>query len=280
MWLVLDTNQAGKFPGQLKSTGPAAGAKGIRLPPFVLAEILKRTNPEPTLSKLRAYDVELGIELFDIVEELSKLDREGILRYEPFARKGRASWDDYEDLKASLNASTALHREWARRCKDNNRAFCGELLEKSKEFKKEIKDSSSRSGEKPPKFASLQEALDVVGRGPESFLGSLICGSISNKGQRDVRLSDGDLFEAVMGNPFLHRFFVTILYYTIAFSNLWREQGHNFEAAESRDDWTDITVSLYASDGDLVLTADKKLKAAVAFINHDGRITSANCSEI
>jgi trehalose/maltose hydrolase-like predicted phosphorylase len=107
--------------------------------------------------------------------------------------------------------------------------------------------------------------------------------SVSENGQRPVAVANPDeLYAAVMQNPYLSRFFKTMLYYTISFSRAWDDthQEHNFDPEEKRDDWTDITVPLYASSGDLIVTADKKLRGAVAMIDFNSEVRTALAREL
>jgi len=94
---------------------------------------------------------------------------------------------------------------------------------------------------------------------------------VRNGGKRRCLIADqDDLYNAVMGSQHLGNFFKTILYYLISSSRAWQDQGHNFDPSDQRDDWTDITLPLYAARGDLILTDDKKLRNAVAMIEPSG----------
>jgi len=125
--------------------------------------------------------------------------------------------------------------------------------------------------------------MNTVGIGASSFLGSVAIDSISENGQRSVIVDDpGELYVTVMQNPYLSRFFKTILYYIISFSRAWDHtcRAHNFDPEEKRDDWTDITVPLYVSSGDLIVTTDKKLRGAVARVDFNGEVRTALAKEL
>jgi hypothetical protein len=85
-----------------------------------------------------------------------------------------------------------------------------------------------------------------------------------------------------MQNPFLSRFFKTMLYYLISFSRAWdhAHREHNFDPEEERDDWTDITIPLYANSGDLIVTADKKLRGAIAMVDPNGEVRTILAREL
>jgi hypothetical protein len=146
----------------------------------------------------------------------------------------------------------------------------------AKSFRKQIKDMVAKGTfSKVPKFSSFDEIMKAVGSGVDSFLSSVVLDSISDNGRRPVAVTNPDeLYAAVMQNPYLSRFFKTLLYYTISFSRAWDDehQAHNFDPEEKRDDWTDMTVTLYAGPGDLIVTEDKKLCGAVTMVNLDSKI--------
>ena len=91
-----------------------------------------------------------------------------------------------------------------------------------------------------------------------------------------------ELYAAVIKNPYLSRFFKTILYYIISFSQAWDDPHRklNFEPGAKRDDWTDMTVALYGGPGDLIITADRKLSGAVTMVNPDNRVRTALATEL
>lgn len=64
--------------------------------------------------------------------------------------------------------------------------------------------------------------------GPDSFLGSLVNATVRHKGRRSVMIRDADaLYAAVMMNPYLRRYFHSLLYYVTSISRLWRDQRLN-----------------------------------------------------
>lgn len=96
---------------------------------------------------------------------------------------------------------------------------------------------------------------------------------VRNGGKRQLVVSDqSSLYNAVMQNQYFGNFFRTILYFSISFSRAWKDPIHNFDPTDQRDDWTDITLPLYAAKGDFILTADKKLRNAIAMIEPSGML--------
>src|SRR5258708_36352236 len=110
MAFVIDTNQA------LKARGDAKENTEVTLAPHVIAEILLRTDPRPTLSRLMAHRVRYGLDLIHVFEELKTLSKHEIVIFSPFAQ-GRAHNKFYAEL---LKPSVSLKRR-ARRIKEGNR---------------------------------------------------------------------------------------------------------------------------------------------------------------
>ena len=61
---------------------------------------------------------------------------------------------------------------------------------------------------------------------------------------------------------------------------MWVDQIHNFDASQSRDDWADITLPLYAEDGDVLVTADKKLCNAMKMVDPGGHVKARTMHEL
>jgi hypothetical protein len=136
------------------------------------------------------------------------------------------------------------------------------MLEKAKELRKKVVGTST------VKFNDMAEALS----GLSSFR-EMVLDWAQDGGNRQFLVSDrDDLYNAVMQNQYLGNFFKTVLYFLISFSRAWQDQTHNFDPSDQRDDWTDITLPLYAARGDFILTADKKLRNAVAMIDPSGML--------
>ena len=66
MQVVVDANQASQLP----SARSVTREHSISLSPSVLAEILLRTNPIPTLKILQAYYIRLGLKTVDVMQRL------------------------------------------------------------------------------------------------------------------------------------------------------------------------------------------------------------------
>ncbi len=274
MRAVVDTNQALKLTSRSTGGDPSRALSEIALAPYVLAEILLRGNPEPTLTRLRAFTVRYGLEPVKALETVATLTETEIMAFEPFAVPGSAT---YEAFRTALYDPSPQHVEWAHRVKADNLSFCGLMFERAQCFRRKLRERKIQN----PRFEDMAEALLQAGTSATSFLGSLVLSSISNDFCRKLAVREPDLlYGAVIRKQYLGRFFKTIFYFVLSFSRLWKDQVHNFDPSAGRDDWTDITLPLYAGDGDVILTADTKLRNAIKVIEPTRAISGTSVDEL
>lgn len=270
MRLVVDTNQA--------SLLPASGGRfdGITLSPYVLSEILLRRDPFPTLSALTAHDVRIGLTRPDVLEQVAGLTLEGVHSFEPFRVDGHRYGNDYDLLLQALHQPRKLHIDWARRLKDDHLRYCNSLTGMAVHFRKCLRQRDpSRQ-----KYESFGDALSDLGSGPDSFLGEVILATISKGGSRAIAPSSAELIAAVLSNQYLGRMFRSQLAYYLSILRLWTTEELNFDPSPCRDDMTDIVLPLYAGDGDIIVSRDKKLSLLVSLIEVGGRVRTLTTDQL
>lgn len=270
MPVVIDTNQASLLPRGKKRDWV------LSLSPYVIAEILLRRNPTPTLTLLRTFPFHLGLDLLDVMIQLSQLSPKEIRVFEPFARPGQKYRQNYDVMVSAMDRVRPTHIKWAKYIKQSHRQYMSTLFGKAKHFRKRLR----KLGMSKVKCSSFEEALAAFASNPDSFLGSVIVGGITYDGRRAAQTRPGELFKAVMENQYLGRFFRAQLAYTISISRVWKDQELNFDPSPRRDDMTDIALLLYAADGDLILSADNMLSRLVALIEPKGRVKALKVSDI
>lgn len=272
MWIAVDTNQASLIP-EVTHIAPSLAVEGVSLSPLVLAELLLFEKAKPR-DQLARFPLRLGLETQVVMKRLAGLRVDEIEGFVPFATPACPSDEEYGDLLGAIRSPSRRHKDWAHACKQSNRAFGCDMQVRARKFRKAARERLGAI----PKFDSLDAVLDAVGKSGDSFLGYMVTTSISHGDTRRLATTDsGVLYAAVMANPYLRRYFTTILVYLISFSRAWshRLRALNFDANGERDDWTDMTLSLYAKSGDAIVTKDKKLRAAAALIGADVRTLSA-----
>ncbi len=268
MAIILDTNQVGIFCDQLCKE-PQLLSIDLTLPPNVLAELILWRN-QASLNHLYALKPRVGLHLGDVMSALSSGNEDEIRAFRPFPSPTTVNSEIYNELINALKGPSHLQRQWATDWKAKNKNFGGLMKKKALDFRKQIRDKTSAGIIRGThKFATIEAAFYSFGKGAHSFVGSIVNDAVSKGGKRQVAITDPDkLYEAVMANPFVGGLFKIILFYILSYSRMW---GHNhrhlnFDPAADRDDWTDMTVPLYAAPGDTILTQDTKLCDAIATV--------------
>jgi hypothetical protein len=254
--LVVDTNKVLKLPYPYGELAPT-----IALAPHVIAEVLLRSNPEPALTRLRAYKVRYGLDLVHAYESLADLSRQEIARFAPFIEPS-----DQEEVCNDLVSPSDELKSRARMIKESNRAFCGSMFESAKLLRKILRDK----GMNIRKCRSISAALTDL----HSFHQDMVVDSLTNGQKRKFRVSDPDfLYESVMNNPYFATGFKALLYYILSWSRLWADQTLNHDPTTDRDDWADLILVFYAGNGDTILTEDVQLQNAIRTIDPNGRVS-------
>lgn len=257
MPLVVDTNQALLLP-----SGKKRGWT-VSLSPYVLAEILLRGDPTPTLERLRAFDIRLGLQTLDVMLQLARLSPQDIIAFEPFAQSGQTYRENYEAILSAVDYPRPAHINWARYIKRSHLQFGYTLFGLARQFRRHLRER----GMAKVKYGTFGEALEKHASSPDSFLReTVIAESITNDGTRPTQTQPDELSKTVLENQYLRRFFHTLLAYILCASRVWKDQELNLDPSPTRDDMTDVILPLYAGDGDVIVTNDTKLSLLVSLI--------------
>jgi hypothetical protein len=278
-WGVLDTNQAARLPNFTALTGTNQIRKRLTLPPLVLAEILLRHNPAPTLERLRQYEVRFGTELRPAFEEFISG-----ARFHPFVQ-------DFPRLKflvSALEGPTDRHRSWALEQKTAVRDYLRTMATAFENWRRRSRASEieherlrqiqlargdervrdSERKRRPTKYKTLDEAIndDLL-----SFRSTVLYVFTDGRSKQSPA-KDAALFERIMAEPCLRRFWRAFLYCQVSWGRQWQDQKRNFDPTPNRDDMTDLQLLLYAEDGDTIITADKLLPMMLPEVEPSGVI--------
>ena len=276
-WGVIDTNQASALPTFSALTGTNQIRKRLTLPPLVLAEILLRHNPAPTLALLRQYEVRLGGELRLAFDEFIRG-----ARYRPFVRdEARLNF-----LVTALARPTERHTSWAWEQKNTVRSYLSTMAKAFESWRHRTRASDAehqrvrdiqrslgierkerRRG--PSKYTTLDEA---IGDDLLSFRTTVLY-VFTNGRSAQSPAEHAALFERIMAEPCLRRFWRAFLYCNVSWGRQWKDQKRNFDPTPKRDDMTDLQLLLYADDGDTIITADKLLPMMLPEVEPSGVIT-------
>jgi len=215
---------------------------------------------------------------------LASCNEDEIRAFRPFPSSTTVNSKLYDQLVNALKSPSQRHHRWATTLKSTNKDFGGRMKKSALDFRKYIRDEISTGNiQGTYKVASIEDAFDAFGKGPHSFIGSIVSATLSEGGKRQVIIDDPDkLYDAVMANPFVSGHFKIILFYFLSYSRMWdhNHQNLNFDPTADRDDWTDMTVPLYAAPGDTILTQDIKLCDAIASVYGTGNLIVKKASDL
>jgi hypothetical protein len=211
------------------------------------------------IRELSSFEVLVGLDSRRVMERVARLDKTAIKSFEPFDKAPLLAKVVCEDDISTLEQVQA-----------NNKAFAERMFILAQEFRRRATEKKAN------KFSNISQALQ------DPALRSLISGWITNKGSRPAMLSDDLLYDAVMENQYLSRYFKTMLYMLIRYSRWWIDEHecHNVDPDFTGNDWTDFTLGLYAADGDIILANDKAIRNATAMIEPHGAVVVKTAHEL
>lgn len=273
MNLIIDCNQASRLPTDRAKTKPHS----LSLSPKVLAEIFLRTNPIPTLERIRHYHFKVGLDIADVMLELSRMPPEEITSFEPFYSQRKTYQQDYEGLIAGIHKPTPDHAAWAAKTKEANLEMCAQLIAQSQLARKAMKEVVREhrkqlemynvSAEEKPSSYEVFLPYETPNSGNLSF--TVLSQSLHGYGCEANRIEQ--IYGAVMSNPYLRRLFRCLEAYFVGRAGGWKDQENNFSPSLRQDDVTDILLPLYAADGDAIITEDKMITKLVGLVEVGGR---------
>lgn len=253
--VIVDTNQADRIPP------PARFAQNhLCVPELVLAEVGVRPSEARarTFKRWRQYNVRLGLQPSQVMEELAGLSAEQIRRYRPFADPLSTEAGQFaRALRGKLD--DGLFRPWAEAVRRSGLAFGAAMQPRAITARGKLKQV------KAGKAADMDEAVGLMA-GASSYIGELMISSVRNGGARSSAVSDDDeLYAAILANPHLRNFARGLLYYSVAISRAWDEQKANLDPIGNRNDFTDLSLPLYVRDNrDIVWTEDAFARRVLA----------------
>ena len=282
MAIILDTNQVGILCDRLGKE-PQLLSLEVILPPNVLVELIL-WGKQTSLNYLYTLRPRVGLHLGDVMSALSSGNEDEIGAFRPFPLPTTVNSELYDELLNALNSPSRLQRQWATDWKVKKNDFGGLMKKCALDFRKHIRDKTSAGIiQGTHKFGSIDDAFDAVGKGAHSFVGSIVNSFVSEGGKHQVVITDPDkLYDAVMANPFVGGLFKIILFYILSYSRMWdhNHRNLNFDPTTDRDDWTDMTVPLYAAAGDTILTQDTELCNAITTVYGKGNLIVQKAADL
>jgi hypothetical protein len=266
-WVVIDTNQAIRAkPSFISSL--LMDMEGFILSPFVLGELWNSNNYGKTIETLAKYPLRLAMTPGEVMYRVASLRRSQIVAFRP-----SHNLSPQKVQQGLLNPSDREIQKFVGTVIPHIRAAEGFFLS----ARQRVRDMLRAQGHNPHdfKFAGYSDVLQRLAVDPGNMIEWIITESVSEGGKRNVKASPQALYTAAMQNPYLWHFFNMFLWYIISFQQAWTHTYREGNISPKKDDWTDLTLSLYAAPNDIILTADGTVRKAVSAVNPDGAVRTA-----
>lgn len=268
MRVVIDTNEVASFVRTSGLSALQTQQISVVLPPLVWAEIVLSPYYDQRLSALAEYNLMFGMDLHEVHARLSCLSEEQIASFDPVISPNSVR---HEKLMLSLLQSPDELIAQARRLKNDAAGGSAHTVARIRGFNKSYKDAKSRGQlTTAQKFVTIDDAMQAFGKGLETQL----VNDVTSDGTRPMRAASAEsLYHAVMSNMYLSRFMRLLVCVHVGYGHAWQNENLNIDPSATRNDHTDMTIGLYAGDGDIIVTRDKKLRNAIRHIDPQGKLT-------
>jgi hypothetical protein len=263
MRLVVDSNQLDSIRKDHALSSKERRNTQVVLPFWVFLELLAGRNAKSRLCSLSTFNLRFGLPPADVLDTIAELTSAQIRGFDTLMPHRCA---EHRLFKRQLsNAPDAL--------KETRREFAGH-----KQYGQEIQnqignirgDNRSRDhhdgANNHLSFKCPMQAYEYLMEDESRPLAAMIIEGVSDKGRRAMRVGSARaLLDAVKANPLLRRFHLTLATMLLGYANHWETSTLKGRVAPHGNDLTDMTLALYARDGDVILTNDRKFRDVFEF---------------
>lgn len=275
MRLIVDTNQADDFR---RDSAPADVRPTLVVPPLTWAEILLAPKQEDQRKAMANYDLRYGMDPPTIFAELARLPEVDIRTFDPVFRPD--SDRHAKQLQGFCNPSDE-HFKRARQLKQWAEDDTGRVIDWLAKNRKKVRDAQATAkslGETVElvKWATITEAdkrLFLCDGAPyRKWLIQQITEDDAGNGRCIQAASEETLFRAAWDNPAIRHFLRLRATIALGYAECWTNKKLNVPPARRRNDEPDSMLPLFAANGDVILTRDKKLERAIRYADPENRI--------
>lgn len=258
--IVLDTNQVGQVCR--RGTSSFLGRLTLVLNPHRLAEILLSPQGAERLRGISEFPIRFGVDPSIALATVASGTDAQALSYKPFYPPHSQV---HRVWRRALKVDLSFLRKEARRIKDANRDGMRRLCEKVRLASKRLKDERSR-GESPhsvKNLATIEDGMQALHApnllGPHFLRERLNAGS-----SKDLEAAAS---HRLVTNPYTNHFLRFLVTLHLGYGDAWADPALNVSPSPNRDDVADMLLTLYANDGDIIVTGDKKFRRAYEFMD-------------
>jgi hypothetical protein len=258
MRLIIDTNQVDR----IIATEPTNSfAPTLVVPLLVWSELLRSRDYGPRRAvALSCFDILFGVDIANLLDGFAWLPEKAISAIDPVVIP-ISETHDY--LMRGFLSPTDDHFKRADELKRNADQFAEEVRQRSRAAAKKYNDMRSR-GEKLNfvKWTTIEDAEALLLADENSHWAAATVAKVTQNDTRQIKAgSKASLHAAIMANPSVRLWTRVAITEAFGYDDCWRDQTLNTTPAGN--DLTDVGITVNARPGDIILTAEKKLKRAI-----------------
>jgi hypothetical protein len=262
MRFVVDTNQIESIA---KSEISQQSRLILIISPWIWHEFILQQRLMHCLTALAQYNLAFGMHYSHIIDRLCCLNENEIREFEPIYP---VDSEPHFILRGVFNSPSPEHFQYAKKLYHDAQDDKKKWLSWLEERKKEYRDAISRGENiKAAEFSSIEEVDSYFISGENAKWRQMLIRDITDR-YKNIRASSvNSLYNAVLENPCMHRFFRLHVTFVVAYADSWSTKIKNSigDLQANRNDAPDLMLGLYAADGDTILTNDKRFQRAFRF---------------
>lgn len=281
MRLVLDTNQAARFVHVQSSN--AHFCPTVLIPPLVWAEILlaPSCHHQDRINAIKSYHLVFGMDLPCICDRLCNLDEQAIRQFDPVFPVHTSA---HEGLRQSFCSPRLEQLDRARELREDNADDAQNLADRLAQYRNDnhIRKSKGKDLDCEGRFTKIEDADERFVSGETAPTRTTFLNKITNSGARSINTTSEDSFyRAILENCQLRRFLRMSVTFSLSYANHWADQELNrMDPARNRNDFTDMTLPLYARQDDVIITDDRFFRRAFRHIDPECLVGLSTWDEV
>lgn len=261
MRLIVDSNQADPIRLSYKRL-PAKARPTLIIPHRIWVELLIGGGADARRRALAKFPLMFGMDMPTIFDELAKRSEDRIRSFVPIYPIGSR---EHEILFKSFQYPTAGQLKMAEELRAHGVKDRQRVMDNLHDLRKKHRDQDNAAksrGEKREyeEWHNIEDGTHHLFLKADAPYKLWLIDEVStdaDKKPRAIAAKSGDsMFNAVWDNPMLRRFLRLQALVNLGYANVWEVPKLNRAVREKNDDVPDVSLVLYARDGDTILTAD------------------------
>ena len=261
MRLIVDSNQADPIRFNYKKL-PKKDRPTLVIPQRIWAELLIGREADARRRALAKFPLMFGMDVADIFDELALLSEDAIRDFVPIFPK---SSHEHEVLLNSFQYPYPAQLKMAEEMRAHGAGDRQRILDNLRLLRKTHRDQDNAAksrGEKREyeEWHSIEDGthhlFKKAGAPYKTWLINEVSTDATDNPRAIAAKSGESMFDAAWDNPLLRRFLRLQALVNLGYADVWEDPKLNRAVRIKHDDVPDVSLVLYARDGDTILTAD------------------------